>query len=136
MRSAKQQNLLDLVRLEIKPIEKKQDQQVPIGQECDFWNQIIEIMFSLGANSTGAVMKTVSASIDGSSLIIHCEKGDLAYNMLSNPESVAMIKSAAERASGELYSIKFSKKTADVSLNEDDGLAEILNNANDILYKE
>ncbi len=124
------------IKKEIKPVEQQENVEISKGQECDFWKQTIDIMFSLGANSAAAIMNTVSASVDGTSLIIHCEKGDLAYNMLSLPENIAMIKSAAERASGELYSIKFSKKTADVSLDNNDGLAEILNNANDILYKE
>ena len=125
-----------------KPKPKKEVQSIPQSEkqvdivgECDFWKKAIDIMFSMGANATAAIMKTVTASVDGSALVIHCSKDDLAYKMLSSPENIAMIKSAAERASGELSSIKFSDKTTR-SLSDNDVLAEIMNDANDILYKE
>lgn len=121
---------------EVQPSIPNNNTASPAGQNCDFWKKTSEIVKSLGGNSAAAIMKTVNASVDGSNLIIHCSKGDLAYNMLSLPENIAMIKAAAERASGELYSIKFSNNPASSLSDSDDGLAEILNNANDILYKE
>lgn len=124
-----------ITKKEPQTVEPKVNNNQTVGQQCDFWNKAIDIMFSLGGNGAGAMMKTVNASVDGSSLIIHCSKEDIAYKMLSTPENIAMIKSAAERASGELYSIKFSDDSVKFT-SEDDGLAEILNNANDILYKE
>ncbi len=114
---------------------KVSEQTITTGN-CDFWDKVIEIMFSLGGFSAAGIMKTVSASVDGTTLVIHTSKGQIAYNMLSQPETIAMIKSAVERATGELYSIKFSDNIASVSVSEDDAFAEILNNANDILYKE
>ncbi len=116
--------------------ELKPQPQNSVTSNCDFWDKTIEITKAMGAIGASAIMKTVSASVEGTSLIIHSAKGDLAYNMLSSPENIAVIKAAAERASGELYSIKFSENVSNSSLNDDDGLAEILNNANDILDKE
>ena len=48
---------------------------------------------------------------------------------------MAIIKNAGQRASGELYTIKFSDSASQKQSN-DDVLTELLNNANDILYKE
>ena len=102
---------------------------------CDFWPKMIDIVFALGGNSVAAIMKTVSATIEGNSLVIGCTKSDLAYSILSTPDNLALIKNAAQRATGELYSVKFSEKAV-VNDSKDDAFSEFLNNANDILYKE
>ena len=118
--------------------ERKQERVGNVGkkmQECDFWQKAIEIATALGGVSASAMMKTVSASVDGNSLVIHCSKSDIGYMILSKPENMAIIKNAVQRASGELYAIKFSESAVEKQSN-DDVLTELLNNANDILYKE
>ena len=141
---------LELIDTAPLPVTKKKPQKHSVTEEtkpksqvrsncatnCDFWEKTIEITKALGAFGASAIMGTVTASVDGTTLIIHCSKDDLAYKMLSTPENIAVIKAAAERASGELYSIKFLANSSAPSLNDNDGLAEILNDANDILDKE
>lgn len=122
-------------KVEVLKENKPKFDSVPVAN-CDFWDKTIEITKAMGGHGAAAIMSTVTASVEGTTLVIHSSKGELAYNMLSSPENIAIIKAAAERASGELYSIKFSANTSLSSLNDDDGLAEILNNANDILDKE
>ena len=55
--------------------------------------------------------------------------------ILSKPENMAVVKNAVQRASGELYAIKFSD-SSEKKQPTDDVFVELLNNANDILYKE
>jgi len=104
-------------------------------EKCDFWQKATEIAAALGNSSVSAMMKNVTVSIDGSSLVIHCSKSDIGYMILSKPENMAVVKNAVQRASGELYAIKFSDSVAEKQP-ADDVFVELLNDANDILYKE
>lgn len=119
------------------PQPQKQQPKVDFGQnnKCDFWQKLIDIMFAYGANSAAAIMNTLSASVSGDTIVIHCSKNELAYSMLSLPDNISLIKKAAEQATGNSYAVTFlDEKPA--QQNNDDIFNEFLNNANDILYKE
>ncbi len=119
--------------------EPAKTESVPVvvqkGDKCDFWQKIIDIMFAYGANSAAAIMNTLTASVNDDAIIIHCSKNDLAYSMLSLPDNMALIKKAAEQATGKSYFVSFLDEKP-TQQNNDDIFNEFLNNANDILYEE
>lgn len=105
------------------------------GQSCEFWQKMIEILDALGEKGVASFMKMTNASLDGNAIIINCSKEDVAYGFLSSPDKISLIKNAAQRATNELYTIKFADKPSEIK-SDDDAFSELLNNANDILYKE
>ena len=116
---------------DINSVPKKQTTVAP----CDFWQKMVDILDALGEKGVASFMKMTTASVDGSAIVINCSKEDVAYGFLSAPDKISLIKNAAQRATGELYTIKFSEKKSEIRV-ADDAFSELLNSANDILYKE
>ncbi len=123
-------------------VEKKEtvDTKTPVtkssssGAKCDFWKKTIEIMNALGEHSAAAIMNTVESTVNGDTLTIHCQN-DFSRSVLSNANTVSSIKEAVERATGQTYIIEFSDNKP-VNKKDDDAFFSLLNDANDILYKE
>ena len=127
-------------REEPKP-QKAEDKQTNENKHIaskNFGKNVIDNLSTLGGNSILPFLSENLINADDNTIYITCAKDDFAYSVLNTPESVSLIVKAALKATDKDYGVRFiePKGTEKEIADDQDLLGELINNAEDILYKE